>query len=89
MREGKYGFIRKARKGKKRPTSSENLFFTLDRVDGDPSLVRVGDIVEYDAFVNEDGKPNARNIVRIAKPEAEPAADTPPPPPRPSKTATL
>ena len=83
LREGKYGFIRKARKGKKRPTSSENLFFTLDRVDGDPSLLRVGDIVEYDAFVNEDGKPNARNIVRIAKPEAEPAADTPPPPPRP------
>ena len=83
LREGKYGFIRKARKGKKRPTSSENLFFTLDRVDGDPSLLRVGDIVEYDAFVNEEGKPNARNIVRIAKPEGEPAADAPPPPPRP------
>ena len=91
LREGKFGFIRKARKGKRRPASSENLFFTMDRVvEGDATVLRVGDVVEYEAYTNDDGKPNARSIVRVAKPEddleAEVAAlvpDAPPPPPRP------
>ena len=46
------------------PTSSENLFFTLGR----SMVIRrcCGWVTSwYRAFVNEEGKPNARNIVRI------------------------
>ena len=74
LREGKYGFIRNQRKGKRRPASSENAWFSLidaAGVDGGAeaaAALRVGDVVEYDSFTSDAGKPNGRHVAFVSRP---------------------
>ena len=74
LRDGKYGFIRNQRKGKRRPASSENAWFSLidaAGVDGGAeaaAALRVGDVVEYESFTSDAGKPNGRHVAFVSRP---------------------
>ena len=73
----KYGFIRKSTKGKRIPHSSENAWFSLTDIDGGAeaaAALRVGDVVEYDVFVNDAGKPNGRHVMFVSRPPGGPAS---------------